>query len=124
MVCALLTELTEAAERTVWTRGGQRWSPVPGDQRESRMKLGTPIGSSATVDRDWGTDANEFLLLPVKGTHGKQAGNEARWLFPRLLSFVLPCPITDIRIIMLCDGGVFSQCPEAAFLSAHKHLWE
>lgn len=44
--------------------------------------------------------------------------------FPRLLSFVLPCPITDIRIIMLRDGGAFSQCPEAAFLSAHKHLWE
>lgn len=57
--------------------------------------------------------------------HGKPAGNEARWLFPRLLSFLLPCPITDIRIIMLqCDGGVFSHCPEAAFLSAHKHLWE
>lgn len=94
------------------------------DQRESRKKGGTPIPSSATVDRDWGADANVFLLLPVKATHGKQAGNEARWLFPRLLSFMLPCPITDIRIIILRDGGVFSQCPEAAFLSAHKHLWE
>lgn len=37
---------------------------------------------------------------------------------------MLPCLITGIRIIMSCDAGVFSQCPEAAALSAHKHLWE
>ena len=86
--------------------------------------MAVPICSMASVDKDRGTDANVFPLLPVKAMHGKQAGNEERWLFPRLLSFMLPCPITGIRIIMLCDGGVFSRCPEAASLSAHKHLWE
>lgn len=124
MGCAWLCSGHSTAERTAWTGEGHRWKPGLEDQRESRKKRGTPLPSSATVDRDWGADANVFLLLPVKATHGKQAGNEARWLFPRLLSFMLPCPITDIRIIILRDGGVFSQCPEAAFLSAHKHLWE
>jgi hypothetical protein len=56
---------------------------------------------------------------------GTLAGNEKeRWLFPRLLSFMFPFPITGIRIITLHDVGVFSKCPEAAALSAHKHLWE
>lgn len=122
MVCALLFRAHSSSSEDSLDQRRSRMEP--GDQRESRMKLRTPICSSATCDRDWGTDANEFLLLPVKATHGKQAGNEARWLFPRLLSFILPCPITDIRIIMLRDGSVFSQCLEAAFLSAHKHLWE
>lgn len=57
----------------------------------------------------------------------KEAGNEEeRRLFPRLLPCMLPFPITGIRSITSCDGagGGFSQCPEAAPLSAHKHLWE
>lgn len=97
---------------------GQETRESPGWNQEH------PSAAVPLLTETGGTDANEFSLLPVKATHGKQAGNEARWLFPRLLSFMLPCPITDIRIIMLRDGGVFSQCPEAAFLSAHKHLWE
>lgn len=45
-----------------------------------------------------------------------------RWLFPRLLSFMLPFPFIGIRLIMSRGGDVFSWCPEAAILSAHKYL--
>lgn len=37
---------------------------------------------------------------------------------------MLPLAFIGVKIIMSCDGDVFSQCPEAAILSAHKYLWE
>ena len=56
---------------------------------------------------------------------GKQAGNEEGMkALPQLLPFMLPFPFIGIKILMSCDSDVFSRCPEAAILSAHKYLRE
>lgn len=68
-------------------------------------------------------------MLPpplVKIAHSLASRQEMRRgrFFPRLLLFMLPFPFIGIKIIMSRGGDVFSQCPEAAVLSAHKYLWE
>lgn len=68
-----------------------------------------------------------LLLLPVKiepSLAQRQEMEKGRQLCLNLLSFMLPFPFIDIKILMSRDGDVFSWCPEAAVLSAHKYLQE
>lgn len=66
----------------------------------------------------------QLHLVKIELSLANRQEMRRRWLFPGLLSCVLPFPFIGIKIIMSHDDNVFSGCLEAAILSAHKYLWE
>ena len=68
---------------------------------------------------------NMLPLLPIKTAHSLASRQEMRrGCFPQIIIIYASFPFIGIKVITLQDGDVFSQCPEAAVLSAHKYLWE